>query len=307
MHLICNCRKNRRSRPLHLFFVRCTVAALLLVILVGHRKVTMAPDNFADFKSRQRQMWSSFAPTATFTTPTAGHLVEFAAVQSGESVLDVGCGTGVVAISAARRGARVSALDLTPELLEHARANEKIAGCGKIDWTEGDAESLPYEDASFDVVLSQFGHMFAPRPDVAISEMRRVLRPSGRIAFATWPPEHFVGRFFTLVARHSPPPPEGAVPPPLWGVVSVVTERLSKGFSTPFFERGVMKVPALSLPHVWEWMSSSIGPLQKIVETLANDPQRLTALREEFYEFAAPYYGANLMHQDYLLTRASAR
>lgn len=267
----------------------------------------MAPDSFAEFKNRQREMWSSFAPTATFTTPTAAHLVEFAAVEPGESVLDVGCGTGVVAITAARRGAQVSGLDLTPELLEHARANEEIAECGKIDWIEGDAERLPYPDASFDVVLSQFGHMFAPRPEVVISEMRRVLRPGGRIAFATWPPEHFVGRFFAIVARHLPPPPEGAEPPPMWGVVSVVTERLSNGFGAPFFARGEMKVPALSLPHVWEWMSNSIGPLQKVVERLASDPQQLQALRNEFNELATPYFDGNLMHQSYLLTRAYAR
>lgn len=267
----------------------------------------MALDSLAEFKSRQREMWSSFAPTATFTTPTAAHLVDFAAVQPEESVLDVGCGTGVVAITAARRGARVSGLDLTPELLEHARANEEIAGCGEIDWTEGDAESLPYPDANFDVVLSQFGHMFAPRPDVAIAEMRRVLRPGGRIAFASWPPEHFVGRFFAFVARHSPPPPEGAAPPPLWGVVGIVTERLSNGFSAPFFGRGVMKVPSLSLPHMWEWMSGSIGPFQKLVERLANDPQQISALREEFYELATPYFDGNCLHQGYLLTRAYAR
>jgi ubiquinone/menaquinone biosynthesis C-methylase UbiE len=177
----------------------------------------MAPDSLAEFKNRQREMWSSFAPTAAFTTPTAAHLVEFAGVEPEESDLDVGCGTGVVAITAALRGARVSGLDLTPELLEHARGNGEIAGCGKIDWVEGDAENLPYPDDSFDVVLSQLGHMFAPRPDVAISEMRRVLRPGGRIAFATWPPEHFIGRFFAVVARRSPPPPEGAAPPPLVG------------------------------------------------------------------------------------------
>jgi SAM-dependent methyltransferase len=267
----------------------------------------MVPDTFAEFKNRQREMWSTFSPTATFTTPTAAHLVNFAAVEPQEVVLDVGCGTGVVAVTAARRGARVSGLDLTPELLEHARANEEIAGCGKIDWSEGDAESLPYPDGTFDVVLSQFGHMFAPRPAVAMSEMRRVLKPGGRIAFSTWPPEHFVGRFFTLVARHSPPPPEGAAPPPLWGVVSVVTERLSVGFDTPFFERGEMKVPGLSLPHVWEWMSNSVGPLQKVVERLANDDQQLHALREEFCQLAAPYFRGNLMHQSYLLTRAYAR
>jgi ubiquinone/menaquinone biosynthesis C-methylase UbiE len=99
-----------------------------------------------------------------------------------------GHGTGVVAITAALAGARVEALDLTPELLAEARANAAIVQRADIVWTEGDAEQLPYGDASFDVVLSQFGHMFTPRPDVAIAEMRRVLKPNGRIAFATWPP-----------------------------------------------------------------------------------------------------------------------
>lgn len=264
----------------------------------------MTHDIFAEFKARQREMWSSFAPTATLTTPVAAHVVEFADVRPGEKVLDVACGTGVVAITAARRGAAVSGLDLTPELLEHARENEKTAGCAAIEWTQGDAERLPYPDDSFDVVLSQFGHMFAPRPDLALTEMRRVLKRGGRIAFATWPPEHFVGRFFAFVARHSPPPPEGASPPPLWGVVSVVTERLSNGFDTPFFERGVMKVPALSLPHLWNYMSASIGPLQKIIEKLQEHPEQLSAVRQEMLELAEPYFSHNILHQDYLLTRA---
>lgn len=266
----------------------------------------MEDDNFAEFKSRQREMWSTFAPTAILTTPVAAHLVEFAGVKPGERVLDVACGTGVVAVTAARTGARASGLDLTPELLGHARANQKIAQCGEIDWTEGDAEKLPYEDGTFDVVLSQFGHMFAPRPEVAIAEMRRVLKPAGRVAFATWPPEHFVGRFFALVGRYSPPPPPGAAAPPLWGAVPIVTERLSKRFETPFFGRGVMTVPGLSLPHLWEAMTASIGPLQKLVERLANTPE-LETLRNDFQALAEPYFSANLLHQHYLLTRAAAK
>lgn len=267
----------------------------------------MPEANFAEFKNRQREMWSSFAPTATLTTPVAGHLVAFASIMPGEKVLDVACGTGVVALTAAQKGAAVCGLDLTPELLRHARENEQIAGCGAIEWTEGDAESLPYEDGSFDVVLSQFGHMFAPGPEVALAEMRRVLKPNGRIAFATWPPEHFVGRFFALVGRHSPPPPEGAAPAPLWGLVSVVTERLAAGFGPPFFERGVMQVPALSLPHLFHYMSASIGPLQKIVERLADKPEELNAIRLEMMELARPYWTGNVVHQDYLLTRANVR
>lgn len=266
----------------------------------------MSDDSFAEFKSRQREMWSTFAPNATFTTPVAAHLVQFAGIQPGETVLDVGCGTGVVAITAAQAGARVSGIDLTPELLEHARANQTIAGCGDIEWTQGDAENLPYPDATFDVVLSQFGHIFAPRPDVAIAEMRRVLKPGGRVAFASWPPEHFIGRFFALVGRYSQPVP-GAAPPPLWGAVPIVTERLAAAFEAPFFGRGVMKVPVLSVQHLWENLRVSVGPLQKLVERLANAPDELNRLRDEFYEVARPYLTANEIHQDYLLTRAAAR
>ena len=107
-------------------------------------------------------------------------------------MLDVACGTGVVAVTAARRGAKVSGLDLSPALIERARKNASIAGV-EIDFIEGDAEALPYPDASFDVVLSQFGHIFAPRPAVVVKEMLRVLKAGGRIAFSTWPPEHFTG------------------------------------------------------------------------------------------------------------------
>jgi SAM-dependent methyltransferase len=252
-------------------------------------------------------MWSSFAPAALFTTPTAGHLVRFAGIASCERVLDVGTGTGVVAITAARAGARVSGLDLTPALLAEARENSRIARLEGIEWKEGDAESLPWPDASFDVVTSQFGHIFAPRPEVAIGEMRRVLKPGGRVVFATWPPEHMVGRFFSFAARHSPPPPVGAAPPPLWGVPAVITERLSIGFGAPLFERGTMLFPALSLEHFRMFMERSVGPLRVIVEGLAADPQKLAAVRAEFDALVTPYYSQNVVRHDYLLTRAEAR
>lgn len=263
-------------------------------------------DPFADLKSRQRDLWSSFAPTAAFTTPVAARLVAFAAVRPGEAVLDVGTGTGVVAVTAARAGARVHGLDLTPALLEHARENGRLAGVD-VTWSEGDAEALPYPDASFDVVLSEFGHMFAPRPEKAVAEMRRVLRTGGRIAFATWPPEHFVGRFFALIGRHSPPPPHGAAAPPQWGNPAVVTERLAAAFDPPFFGRGTMWFPALSLEHFRVFMERSIGPMQKLVESLAAEPAQLESIRRAFVALAEPYYADNLVRQDYLLTRATAR
>ena len=267
----------------------------------------MKDEYLADLKDRQRQYWSSFAPAATFTTPVASRLVDFANVQPGEKLLDVGCGTGVVAVTAALRGAKTSGLDLTPELLEVAKANQQIAKCGDVEWTLGDVEELPYQDGTFDVVLSQFGHIFAPRPEVAIAEMRRVLKPGGRIAFATWPPEEFVGRSFALMARYSPAMLADAAPPQSWGSVPIIMERLADGFEPPFFGRDVMKVPSLSLLHLWQFMSRSIGPLQKIVERLAASPGELDVVRNEFCELARPYFLGNFVHQNYLLTRARAR
>src|SRR5205823_13373201 len=118
----------------------------------------------------------------------------------------------------------VHGIDLTPELLERARENASIANV-EIDFREGDAEALPFDDASFDVVLSQFGHMFAPRPGIAIAEMLRVLKPSGTVAFATWPPELLIGSSFKLVSSYMPPPPPGGSPPPQWGHVATVHQQ----------------------------------------------------------------------------------
>ncbi|HVN69686.1 MAG TPA: class I SAM-dependent methyltransferase [Candidatus Binatia bacterium] len=263
-------------------------------------------DPFATFKDRQREMWASFGPTATFTTQAAAHLVRFAGISRGEAVLDVGTGTGPVAITAARTGARVSGMDLTPALIEQAIENAALAGVD-VAWQEGDAEHLPYPDASFDVVVSQFGHMFAPRPELAVAEMRRVLKPSGRIAFATWPPNLLVGQIFGFIARNMPPPPPGVSPPHLWGDDTVVVERLAGKFGEPTFERGAFSVPALSLPHYRAFMERSVGPMQRLVEGLAGDPERLATMRGEFEAIVAPYYDGNLVRQEYLLTRAAAR
>jgi 2-polyprenyl-3-methyl-5-hydroxy-6-metoxy-1,4-benzoquinol methylase len=127
----------------------------------------MSEDAIAKFKEAQRQGWKHFAPLEALTTPPAARLMNFANVRAGQSVLDVGCGTGVAAMTAARIGARVRGIDLTPELLERARENARIANV-EIDFGGGDAEALPFDNVTFDVVLSQFGHMFAPRPDVAM-------------------------------------------------------------------------------------------------------------------------------------------
>jgi len=188
------------------------------------------------FKAAQKAGWAHFAPLQTFTTLTAAQLIRHARVSSGMRLLDVACGTGVVAVTAARAGAHVTGLDLTPELLVVARENARIAGVD-IDWHEGDVEQLPFDTAAFDVVVSQFGHMFAPRPDVAIAEMLRVLKPGGTIAFSTWPPELCIGRMFTLIGRYMPPPPPGVAPPPAWGDPNVIRERLGTAVRDLVFDR----------------------------------------------------------------------
>jgi ubiquinone/menaquinone biosynthesis C-methylase UbiE len=261
-------------------------------------------DPFATFKAAQKAGWAHFAPLAAQTTPVAARLVKHARVRAGQKALDVGCGTGVVAVTAARAGAQVTGLDLTPALLEKARENARIAGVS-IDWREGDAESLPFGDGAFDIVLSQFGHIFAPRPEVAIAEMLRVLKPGGTIAFATWPPELLTGRLFAITARYAPPPPPGVPPPTLWGDPGVVTQRLGQAVRDVVFDRATMLVPALSPQHFRTTLETTAGPMIKIVETLSAEPEKLAAYRKDFENLIADYYDENTVRQDFLLTRAS--
>jgi ubiquinone/menaquinone biosynthesis C-methylase UbiE len=267
----------------------------------------MSEDAIAKFKEAQRQGWKHFAPLETRTTPAAARLVKFANARAEQNVLDVACGTGVVAITAARIGAHVFGIDLTPELLKRAHENARIAKV-EIDFREGDVEALPFDDARFDVVLSQFGHMFAPRADVAIAEMLRVLKPGGTIAFATWPPELLTGGIFRLVASYSPPPLVNVSPPPQWGDVTIVRERLGSAVKDILFDRDCMLVPVLSVHNYRDQAEQTGAPVLRLVESLrTSDPERLEQFRREYEALVAPYFQDNLVRQDYLLTRAVKR
>jgi ubiquinone/menaquinone biosynthesis C-methylase UbiE len=260
-------------------------------------------DPIAQFKESAKQGWSTFAPLEMITASVAPRLVKYAGAERGREVLDVGCGTGVVALTAARFGAKVTGVDLTPELLARARENGAIMGLD-VAWQEGDAEALPFADAKFDIVVSQFGHMFAPRPEIAVKEMLRVLKPGGTIAFSTWPPELMVGRMFAVTAKYAPPSPPGVSPPHQWGDPSIVRERLGSAVKDLSFARDAMAFQILSVPHYRAFMESNVGPIAKLVQSLQADQQKLAAFRREMDDLVSLYFADNLVRQDYLLTRA---
>src|SRR5262245_60367980 len=171
-----------------------------------------------ELKRRHRAVWAAgdYASVATHIADVGRRIVRHAKVRPGERVLDVACGAGNASIPAAKLGAEVTGCDLTPEMLDAARQAAAAAGV-ELDWRVADAEDLPMGDASYDVVLSTFGCMFAPRHEVAARELGRVLRPGGRVGLCNWTPDGSVGGFFEVVGAHLPAPPSYAAPPPLWG------------------------------------------------------------------------------------------
>ena len=223
-------------------------------------------------------MWGSgnYAAVAERITKTGELVVERAAVEPGMDVLDVACGTGNATIPAAKAGARVTGLDFSPVMLETARERSADAMV-EIDFVEGDAQELPFEDASFDRVLSTFGHMFAPDHQRTAAEMRRVLRPGGVIAVACWAPEGSIGRMFRTLAELVPPPP-GATPPILWGTEGHVRELLGDAE----FERHEIEWTDESPESYARFMLDSFGPLLNAREVLGEREEELDTAFTDF-------------------------
>lgn len=192
-----------------------------------------SPPTLEQIKAGMRATWMA-GDFGMVAKTIAGAAVDFVAgleLPPGPCrALDIATGTGNVALPLAKRGAEVTGVDIAPNLLEQARERAAAEGLS-IQFDEGDAEALPYPDASFDVVTSMFGAMFAPRPELVVREMARVLRPGGLLAMANWNPESFTGRMFKLGATHVPPPP-GVAPPVLWGDDATVRARLEPGFAS---------------------------------------------------------------------------
>jgi len=205
----------------------------------------------SELKARHRKMWASGdypSMVETFLLPLGPRLVEAAGIGSGDRVLDVAAGTGNASIPAAATGATVTASDLTPELFDAGRARAEAEGVS-LDWAEADAENLPFDDETFDVVMSCIGVMFAPHHQESADELVRVCRPGGKIALLSWAPDGMLGALFKTMGPFMPPPPPGAQPPPLWGGEDHLNELFGDRVEFQKMERGALEVTAFDHPH----------------------------------------------------------
>ena len=231
-------------------------------------------------KSKLRGMWiaGDFGEIAKSIETGAEEFVDRLDLKPGMLVLDVACGTGNLAIPAAQAGADVTGIDIAPNLIEQAQVRAEVEGLNAV-FEVGDAEELPYGDATFDVVMTMFGAMFAPRPDVTADELKRVCRPGGLIAMANWTPEAFTGQMLKTNAKHVPPPP-GMPSPILWGTEDAVRERLADGISDlKITRRKITFTYPFGPAEVVEHFRKYFGPTQKAFESLQPDGQ--TALRAD--------------------------
>jgi SAM-dependent methyltransferase len=206
---------------------------------------TTAPADI-ELKERHRAMWASGdypLMVETFLLPLGPRLVEAAHLRPGMRVLDVAAGTGNASIPAARTGAAVTASDLTPELLDAGRRRAEAEGL-ELEWVTADAERLPFADASFDVVMSAIGAMFAPHHQAVADELVRVCRPGGTIALLSWTPEGMLGHLFKTIGPFAPPPPPGAQPPPLWGSEDHLRGLFGGRVSWQTLERNLLEITA---------------------------------------------------------------
>lgn len=249
---------------------------------------TEPPEGLAAIKDKMKTTWmdGDYARFARYMEPGAREILREWNVAAGERLLDVGCGSGQIAIPAAEAGAQVTGIDIAHNLIEHARQRAESAGL-EARFDEGDAEQLPYGEGEFDVVTSLIGAMFAPCPDRVARELARVCRPGGRLFMANWTPTGMVGRMFRCIAEHVPPPP-GLIPPPIWGDEATARGRLEEGFTNIRLTRKrypLWSYP-FSVPELVEYFRRYFGPVRKAFAALDEVDKRSLRQALEF-NFAA--------------------
>jgi SAM-dependent methyltransferase len=260
----------------------------------------------ADLKRTHRATWAAgdYAAVAELIDEVPPlDLIARLEITPGQEVLDVATGTGNIALRAAAAGAQVVGLDLTPELFDTARRRAEDHGVA-VDWVEGDAEDLPFEDERFDRVLSAFGVQFAPRHEIVAQELARVCRPGGRIGLVNWTPTGQVGELFKIIGRYLPPPPDFASPPPLWGDEDHVRGLFAGTAVALEFARGHNPWRFDSAEHYVAFMETHYGPTVKARERLTAEGRwdechrEILAMAERRNEATD---GSLLMYAEYLI------
>ncbi len=217
----------------------------------------------SELKARHRAIWASGdypSMVETFLLPLGPTLVQACGIGPAMSVLDVAAGTGNAAIPAARAGAKVTASDLTPEIMEAGRGRAEAEGLA-LEWVEADAEHLPCGDASFDVVMSSIGAMFAPHHQEVADELVRVCRPGGTIGLLSWTPDGMIGALFRTMGPFVPPPPPGAQSPPLWGSEEHVADLFGARVDFHTLKRDMLEITAFEHPRDYgEHFKARYGP-----------------------------------------------
>ena len=254
-------------------------------------------------KERMRTTWMAgdFGKIAEYSAKDAEAFVDSLGITRGMQVLDVACGTGNLAIPAARKGAEVTGVDIATNLLRQARARAAEEQL-EITFEEGDAEQLPFTDGQFDLVMSMFGAMFAPDPESVAAELARVCRHGGKIAMANWTPEGFAGKMFRLTNRYLPPPAELPAPT-LWGDPAVARLRLSTHDVQVESRRrnAIFEYP--SPPRdVVHFFREHFGPTKTAFARLDPAQQKAyeTDLENLWSEHNLSHDGKTLIHNEYL-------
>jgi SAM-dependent methyltransferase len=268
--------------------------------------LTDTPEDRA-LKVKHAAMWASGSYRTVVddaVAPLGGILVHVLDVKPGQRVLDVAAGTGSSALPATRRGAEVVATDLTPELLDVGRAAAADEGL-QLTWRTADAEALPFEDGSFDVVLSAIGVMFAPHHQQAADELARVCRPGGTIGVLSWTPEGFVGQMFATMKPYAPPPPPGASPAPLWGRADHVRALFGDRVTDLVARQQTLRVERFATGAEFrDFFKANYGPTIAVYRFIAEDPAKVAALDADLAALGDRYVHDGTMDWEYLLVTA---
>ena len=261
-----------------------------------------------DLESKHRALWALGdyrAIAAELVAPLGPELAAAAAVRTGQRVLDVAAGTGNAAFAAAERGADVTASDLSPELLEHGRAQAAERGID-VTFREANAQALPFDDGQFDTVLSCIGVMFAPHHQRSADELIRVCRPGGTIGVLSWTPQGFIGRLFATMKPYVPAPAPGVQPPPLWGDEDYVRGLFGARVTEFKARRAVLRVDRFADGAAFrDYFKAYYGPTMAAYRAIAGDRERTAALDGDLAALGDDQLaGSSVMGWEYLVVIA---